>query len=150
MAFAILLISIAKANLETVMKEEREGRLRVIPVEINNSVYYLPKIKIYPTHVLYPIKIWRDKLWLMLTRDACEKSKLLMLIADKQMAENDSISANEAVDNLIHAWEICPSKRLEINNVADVYRQITEKMRKYSQANEKINSFIETKKTITN
>ncbi len=153
----ILFISVAMANLETVMREEMEDRLRVIPIEIITeksngekikSVYYLPKIKIYPTNILYPIKIWRDKVWLWLTPDSCEKSRLLILIADKQMAEEDELSANEAVDKLIEADKICPGNQLRINEAAEAYRQITQKMRKYSQANEKIEKFIEKEKII--
>jgi len=154
-AVIILFISIAMANLDAILREEKEDRIRVIPIEIITdkdngekikSVYYLPKIKIYPTNVLYPIKILRDKLWLTLTPDSCEKSKLLMLIADKQMAENDAISANEAVDNLILAWNLCPSNKLQINKSAEAYRQMTKIMRKYFLANEKIEKFIEDKK----
>lgn len=159
MAGVILFVSIAVANLETVLKEEREDRIRVIPVDIITnmengekikSVYYLPKIKIYPTNILYPIKILRDKLWLSLTTDPCKKSKLLMLIADKQMVENDAISADEAVDKLIEAWDLCPSNRPQINKAAVAYRQMTEIMRKYLTANEKIKKFIESEKAITN
>ena len=156
-AGVILFISVAMANLETVMQEEKEDRLRVIPVEIITeksngekikSVYYLPKIKIYPTNILYPIKIWRDKVWLWLTPDPCEKSRLLILIADKQIMEEDQISANEAVDELIEAWNLCPNDRPQIGNVAKAYRQITTKMRKYLTANEKIEKFIEKEKII--
>lgn len=159
MAGVILFVSIAVANLETVLREEKEDRIRVIPVDITTkndngemikTIYYLPKIKIYPTNILYPIKILRDKLWLSLTIDPCKKSKLLLLIADKQMAENDAISANEAVDKLIEAWDLCPSNRPSINKATVAYRQMTEIMRKYLKANEKIKKFIESKKTITN
>lgn len=159
LAIVILFISFTRANLETVLQEEKEDRLRVVPIEIVTnkdngeqikSVYYLPKIKIYPTNILYPIKALRDKIWLGLTRNPCDKSKLLLLIADKQMAEDDPLSANEAVDKLIEAWTMCPSDRIQINNVAKAYRQITQKMRKYSQANEKIEKFIETEKTTNN
>jgi len=156
-AAGIVFISIARANLETVMNEIREDTIRVMPIEYVTSfengeqiksTYYLPKIKILPTNILYPIKIWRDKLWLLLTRDSCEKSELLMLIADKQMAENDSISASDAVDKLILAWKICPPNRQPIFEAAKAYRQMTQKVRKYSQANEKILEFIESKTSI--
>ena len=154
-AIVILFVSIARANLETIMREEREDRIRVVPVDIMTnkdngekikSVYYLPKIKIYPTSILYPVKMVRDNLWLALTRDVCEKSRLLMLIADKQMAEEDPISASDAVDKLIEAWNLCPKDQFQIGNAAKAYRQITQKMRKYSQANEKIETFIKDKK----
>lgn len=156
-AVVILFISVVMANLETVMREEKEDRLRVIPIEIITeksngekikSVYYLPKIKIYPTNVLYPLKIWRDKVWLWLTPDPCEKSRLLILIADKQIMEEDQISADEAVDKLIEAWNLCPNDRPQIGNVVKAYRQITAKMRKYLKANEKIEKFIEKEKIV--
>jgi len=159
LAIAILFISIARANLETVMREVKEDTIRVVPVEYVTefengekikSVYYLPRIKILPTNILYPIKMWRDKLWLTLIRDNCEKSKLIMLIADKQMAENDELSTGIAVDNLIWAWDICPTNSVQIMEAAKAYRQITSKMRKYSQANEKIQKFIEEKKETIN
>jgi hypothetical protein len=151
-AAMIVFISIARANLERVMHEIKEDTIRVMPVEYVTdyengeqikSTYYLPIIKILPSNVLYPIKIWRDKLWLLLTRDSCEKSELLMLIADKQMAEDDSLSASDAVDKLILAWKICPSNRQSIFEAAKAYRQMTQKVRKYTQANEKIQKFIE-------
>lgn len=158
-ALAILFISIARANLETVMREVKEDTIRVVPVEYVTefengekikSVYYLPRIKILPTNILYPIKMWRDKLWLALIRDNCEKSKLIMLIADKQMAESDELSTEIAVDNLIWAWDICPTNRNQIMEAAKAYRQITSKMRKYSQANEKIQKFIEEEREAIN
>ena len=151
LAGIILSISIARANLETVMREEKEDRIRVVPYEyVTNmangeeikSVYYLPKIKILPTNILYPFKIWRDKLWIALTRNPCERSRLLLLIADKQMAEEDAISASEAVDKLIWATSICPTNSTRTNEAIKAYRQMTSKMRKYSQANEKIEKFI--------
>lgn len=157
-AILILFISIARANLEVVLKEEREDRIRVIPMNIVinkengekiKSVYYLPKIKIYPTNILYPVKIWRDQLWLALTRNPCEKSKLLLLIADKKMSEDDSLSANEAVDYLIESWKSCPDNRTQTNNAIEAYRQITRKMRKYLTANEKIEEFIKSEKIFT-
>ncbi len=159
LAGGILFVSIIRANLETVMLEEKEDRIRVMPVDITTkndngemikAVYYLPKIKIYPSNILYPIKIWRDNLWLALVRDPCEKSKLLMLIADKQIAEEDQISADEAVDKLIEAWDLCPNNRTQISSAAKAYRQITGKVRKYFSANEKIEKFIEEKKEIIN
>jgi len=159
LSIVILFISLTRANLETVLKEEKEDRIRVMPIDIVTdkdngekikSTYYLPKIKIYPSNILYPIKMLRDKLWLTLIRDPCQKSKLLMLIADKQMAENDEISANEAVDKLIEAWKLCPDHRQEIAKGAKAYRQITGLMRKYSQANEKIEKFIEKEKISIN
>jgi len=158
-AVMVLFVSIIRANLEVVMREEKEDAIRVVPVnyitekdngEKITSTYYLPKIKIYPTNILYPVKIWRDSLWLGLTRDPCEKSKLLMLLADKQMAEEDELSASEAVDKLIEAYRICPENKLQISEAAKAYRQITLKMRKYSQANEKIEKFIEDKKATIN
>lgn len=153
----ILFVSVARGNLETVLKEEKADKIRVMPVEIITerdngeklkSNYYLPKIKILPTNILYPIKIWRDKLWIALTSEPCEKSRLLMLIADKQMAENDSISADEAVEKLIEAWDICPNDRVQIEFAAKAYRQITSKMRKYDTANEKIEKFIKEEKIV--
>ncbi len=159
-AIVILFISIARANLETVMGEINDDKIRVVPIEYTTdygngeqikSVYYLPKIKIRSSNILlYPIKIWRDKLWLLLTRDNCKKSNLFMLIADKQMAENDGMSTDNAVDNLILAWDICPTNRVKIMETAKAYRQITSKMRKYSQTNEKIQKFIEEKKETIN
>lgn len=157
-AVAILFVSIARANLEVVLREEKEDKIRVIPINITvnkdngekiKTIYYLPKIKIYPTNILYPIKIWRDKLWLALIRDPCEKSKLLLLIADKKMSEDDSLSASEAVDNLIKAWKLCPENRTQISNTVKAYRQITLKMRKYLTANEKIEKFIKTEPILT-
>ena len=151
LAVIILFISVVRANLETVMREEKEDRIRVMPINIITikengeeikSVYYLPIIKIHPNNILYPIKMLRDKLWLGLTRNPCEKSKLLLLIADKQMAENDDISASEAIDKLIEARKLCPNNRIQINLAAKAYRQIVSKMRKYTQANEKIEKFI--------
>lgn len=157
-ALGILFISIARANLETVLREDKEGKLRIVPVDLVTSkdngeqikwVYYLPKIKIYPTNILYPIKMWRDKLWLIMIRDYCKKSNLLILIADKKIAEEDVISTNEAVDMLIEALNLCPDNEVRIYQTAEAYRQITKKMRKYLTAHEKIEKFIESKEAET-
>lgn len=156
-AGVILFVSVARGNLETVLNEEKADKIRVMPVEIITekengekikSNYYLPKIKILPTNIMYPVKLWRDKLWLKLTNEPCEKSRLLMLIADKQMAENDAISSVEAAEKLIEAWEICPNDRVDIEFSAKAYRQITSKMRKYDTANEKIEKFIKEKEIV--
>lgn len=47
--------------------------------------YYLPYPGILPDHFLYPLKMARDRIWLLLTFDPLKKAEVLLLFADKRV-----------------------------------------------------------------
>lgn len=47
--------------------------------------YYLPYPGILPDHFLWPVKAFRDKVWLLLTQDNMKRARLLLLFADKRV-----------------------------------------------------------------
>jgi len=47
--------------------------------------YYLPYPGILPDNFLYPLKMFRDKIWLWLTTEPVRKSEVLLLFADKRL-----------------------------------------------------------------
>jgi len=64
-AGGILLISISRASLEMMTKEEREGKLRTEPVIIDNvEIYKLPQSRVLPDNKYYWLKEVRDWTWL--------------------------------------------------------------------------------------
>lgn len=47
--------------------------------------YHMVYPGILPDHILYPLKMLRDKIWLWLTVEPVRKSELLLLFADKRL-----------------------------------------------------------------
>jgi len=54
-------------------------------VESSTVSYYLPYPGILPDHVLYPLKMLRDKLKLLLAQSPRQKAELTLLYADKRI-----------------------------------------------------------------
>lgn len=52
------------------------------PAEVD---YYLPYPGMLPDHFLWPVKVLRDKLWLLVVRDPAKKAEILLLFADKRI-----------------------------------------------------------------
>lgn len=47
--------------------------------------YYLPYPGILPDHFLWPLKAFRDRVWLFVIRDPMKKADVLLLFADKRI-----------------------------------------------------------------
>lgn len=89
-------VSLSRASLELLIKDEKSNFLRKVPFEtdiiINNKVegkmvYKLPETRTLPSSPFYGIKKMRDYLWIKFIKKPEDKARLLLLIADKQMGE---------------------------------------------------------------
>lgn len=56
-----------------------------------NVSYELAHPGILPNHPLWPLKAWRDKVWLFLTTDSARKAELHLLFADKRISAARSL-----------------------------------------------------------
>ncbi len=84
----ILLISMSRATLEVMMRDDRDGRLRVEPVIIaDKTIYKLPQTNLLPNNIFYKVKEVRDWLWLKFSSGTEEKVRIELILADKRIAE---------------------------------------------------------------
>lgn len=107
LAMGILYISFVRASLDRVINDERFDRLRKISVsyityEGEQKCYRLPESGVLPSNILYPIKEFRDNLWIYLTRDKSDKLMIMMLINDKRFEEVLSLKRNTSNKELIN------------------------------------------------
>lgn len=91
-AIGILFVSFIRAGLEKVNEDERFDRLRKISIAYvdsrgENRCYRLPESGLLPNNILYPIKEFRDNLWIYLNRDRVDKLRITLLINDKRLEE---------------------------------------------------------------
>jgi hypothetical protein len=155
---AILFVSVVKAGWQMTSKQENEGKIRNIPVDITMATeggqikkdyYKLPEVSILPTSLWYKVKELRDTLWMSLGDNSIEKAKTVLLLADKKIVEaeelferndvNEAIEASrEALNKLKYAEKLISqkeeqneeSKQLEqqIDKAGIVYQQMVGKM----------------------
>jgi len=115
LGMTILMVSISRAGLEIMIREDGEGKLRSEPVMINDKIIYrLPEVGILPSNPLYGLKVIREQLWERFSFGGIRKSKVVLLMADKKMAETKKLikdndtkrafkSGTEAVNKLKYA-----------------------------------------------
>ena len=60
--------------------------------------YFLPYPGILPDHLLYPLKMVRDRIWLFLTTDPLKKAELYLLFADKRLGAAKALIEGEQLD----------------------------------------------------
>ena len=136
----VLFISLAKASLQIWAVEDVQNQLRTKPIDFvitytdgstESGSYKLPEIKTLPTSPLYTLKTARNYLWLRLTKGEFDRSKMALLIADKNMTEAQILFSNkesksgllssvEAIDKLKYAYnEINDTKidNIEVNQL---------------------------------
>lgn len=53
--------------------------------------YFLAYPGILPGHILYPVKMVRDRIWLWLTVDSLRKAEVLLLFADKRLGAGKAL-----------------------------------------------------------
>jgi hypothetical protein len=131
-AAGILLISMSRASLEVMKRDENEGRLRVNPVFIGNKmIYKLPQTNILPDNVFYPFKEVRDWLWLKFSVGKEREAKTMLVLADKRISEAKSLAEKgnyekafeagmKAVDKLKYSNELV----LEMKNQNIVQKEM--------------------------
>ncbi|MDO8503922.1 MAG: DUF5667 domain-containing protein [bacterium] len=82
--FAVLITSILRTALPNYAFSQAMGNETSTPF-VSNALYYLPYPGILPDHFLWGPKAFRDKLWLVLTRDTMKRAELMLLFADKRV-----------------------------------------------------------------
>ena len=92
-AFAILFTSVLRtASVKYVFSQETEIQEEGQENESIEIDYVLPYPgRITPDSPLWPIKAFRDKLWLMLTSNPDRKAELKLLFADKRLAMSKTL-----------------------------------------------------------
>lgn len=53
--------------------------------------YYLAFPGVLPDSFLWPLKVLRDRIWIVLTRDPLKKSEIYLLLADKRLAASSAL-----------------------------------------------------------
>jgi hypothetical protein len=100
----ILFWSLVSAGFENVISDIRDNNLRNVPIEyvkeISNGekilkTYKVTESNIEPGEIMYPLKKFRDKLWILLSRTPKEKAEIYLLIADKRMFETTDLIKNQ-------------------------------------------------------
>ena len=95
MAIFILFVSIARAGLEIASSKDlnREIRKMEVECEVNGDrfTYKFPQARTLPNEPIYFFKQVRDWLWINFAGNQINKSDIALFIADKKMAEVQSL-----------------------------------------------------------
>jgi len=112
------MVSMSRASLEIMAKDEKEGNLRIEPVIIQDkTIYKLPQTNMLPDNVFYRFKEARDWLWQKFSVGNEKEAKIMFILADKKIAEARSLankgkydlaleSSMKAVDKLKYTNEL--------------------------------------------
>lgn len=74
------------SSLSPILAEEKIINFGVAPKQASPEItYYLPYPGILPDHFLYPVKMIRDRVWLVLTSGSLQKAEVMLLFADKRL-----------------------------------------------------------------
>ena len=86
LAFSILSISVLKAAS---IRYDFSADAKRDNAQIPQIDYQLPYPgRILPDHPLWPLKAFRDKLWLLVTLNRSRQAELLLLFADKRLVSS--------------------------------------------------------------
>lgn len=158
-SLGILMISISRATLEAMIRDEKEDKLRVVPVIFEDKIIYkLPHTNMLPDNFLYGVKEARDWLWLKFSFDTEREAKTMLILADKRMAEAMALSKNgkhkesfEASKEAVNKLKYANGLVLEIKDrpiaQQELSIQIRDAIRAYGEIIRKIN-YQETDKEI--
>lgn len=144
-ASGLLVISITRATLEIMNKDDKENVLRTEPVIINDRVIYkLPQSRVLPDNMFYFLKKGRDWLWLRFSPKEENKIRVSLILADKKISEAIILNKKEkydlateagfaAIDNLKYALEL--TKKIDEQQIfqKQMYTQISEAAKAYGE-----------------
>ena len=144
-AVAILLVSISRATLEIMVKNEIEDKLRTEEVIIDDKVIYkLPQSWVLPDNKSYIFKEARNWLWQKFSFGEENKIQIALILADKKIAESIALVKKEkydlalktcmkAVEKLEYADKLI--EKMENNNVvrAQKSKQVEKTMEAYTK-----------------
>jgi hypothetical protein len=75
------------------------------PVPTPKIDYSLPFPGLLPTHPLYPLKLFRDRLLLLTTRDPMKKSEYLLTFADKNLAMGEIMIQEKKIPEAVEVFK---------------------------------------------
>lgn len=143
----ILMVSMSRASLEIMAKDEREGRLRVEPVIVKDKVVYmLPQTNMLPDNPLYCLKELRGWLWQKFTHGGSEREiKMVLVLADKKIAEAKKLAekgeyplALETSIKALNKLKYAKGLAVEIENPVPGQKQLCTQIREAATAYEEI------------
>lgn len=134
----MLLISISRASLETMNKEEREGKLRTEIVVIDKvEIYKLPQSWVLLDNKYYWLKEIRDWTWQKFSFGEENKIQILLILADKKVSEARLLGQNGKYDLAMKSYEraiekLKDAKKLinKIENKEIIKSQFTDQIKK--------------------
>lgn len=92
-------------NLEVVTEEEVTESVpgqatEAAEEEVNYDLHWRGTLYpgILPDHLLYPLKMIRDRIWLWLTTDPFKKAELLLKFADKRLMATEALMEQNKID----------------------------------------------------
>ena len=100
LALGILTTSVVRTTALTTTKPAVKN-LTPTPavVQVAKPVdYFLAYPGVLPDHMLYPLKMIRDRIWVWLTVDPLKKGQLLLLLADKRLGAGKALIEGGKVD----------------------------------------------------
>jgi len=100
LAFGILFVSVMRAtqvkfDVNGSGSNKSDYESYEIPYQLAHSGSVLPG------HFLWPLKVIRDRVWLLVTTDETEKANLLLLFADKRLASSLKLAESGDYDNAL-------------------------------------------------
>lgn len=148
------------------IKDNGENKLRVNPIQYSIKseggedvyVYKLPEVRVLPTNPLYIFKKIRDYFWVGFSHNPEEKAEVLLLLADKKMAETMVLekknnfkaaldTSEEALDKLKYADRTISRAKNKDIKMRELEKQIIRagNAYKFILTDNKENNFNETK-----
>jgi hypothetical protein len=123
LAVIILYISLTRAGLELVNRDEKSDNLRNVPIlylekdkngELKEYSYKLPETKTLPDNPFYFIKKLRDELWIKFTNNPLDKARITLLIADKRIEDARKLNQKQSNKNIINKTIEEADQKLEL------------------------------------
>lgn len=142
----IFAVSVVQASWAILEDDKNFDRFRINPVEFEidgnegqtcRVKYNLPQVSHVSGQLFYPIKRLRDTIWLNLSKQKGNEAKMLLLMADKKIAEllilsqNDKISKKNMIDSAKEAVDYLDKANVVANQMDNVIEaeKIRDKLR---------------------
>lgn len=143
----ILIVSLTRTSLIGILKDEKENKLRTEPVEflvqnkdgiLEKSSYKLPQTNLLPDDFFYFLKEIRESLWIKLSHNSYDKSRILFLIADKKASETKLLIENKKIEMALNTIQKAINQlkysRKEIKNFQNNQNNISQLNEQFFQA----------------
>lgn len=150
-AAGVLIVSMSRASLEIMAKDEKEGNLRIEPVIVQDkTIYKLPQTNMLPDNVFYGFKEMRDWLWRKFSVGNEKEAKIMFILADKKIAEARTLankgkydlafeSSMKAVDKLKYTNELVDKMKNQDTAQKQIIIQIRDATLAYEEIVKEIN-----------